>query len=699
MKQKFFSRFLAVFIFSAIFINISITAASAADSKLAAYEVRATKLDKSRGKLSPTIGASVFSFDKNDIDNLPLGEATSMNQLLLRAPGVTQDSFGQIHVRGEHSNLQYRINGVMLPKGIGSFSQTLDTRFAQSVDLITGALPAQYGYRNAGIVDIKTKTGKFQKGGRFEAISGSYDTLGAAQEVSGFENGLNYYVSASYLQNNRGIENPTSARNASHNDTAQDRIFGYFSYFLDEKTNLNLIVGNGSNRFQLPNNPNQQQQYTLNGVDNVDSATLNANQRETNRYAIASLQGVSESAIDYQISTFVRQSQVRFRDDYDGGLVFNGVASQSDRSSVSSGVQGDFSYTLNDKNILRSGFFVMDDFVKSGSDNAVFAADDDGAQTSTSPMQIADHTRRHAQNYGLYLQNEYRPIKDLALNYGARFDASQSYKNESQISPRFGAVYDLSKATKLHAGYARYFTPPQNELISNSTIGSYQNTTNAPSGLNSGAVVAERSNYYDVGVKHILNENINFGLEFYYKEVQNLLDEGQFGRAIVYSPFNYQRGRIYGAEFTSEYNRDNFSSYFNIATSRAKAQNVVSGQYMLDEDEIQGATRYINVDHDQKVSASAGASYLWHQTRYFMDVIYGSGLSKDFTKHLPSYTTVNAGAARTFELPMINKFNLRFTITNLFDKEYKLRDGSGIGVQAPQYGMRRGAYVIFSKAF
>ena len=95
----------------------------------------------------------------------PLGSNASLSTTLLQAPGVAQDSFGQLHVRGDHANLQYRINGVIIPETISGFSQLFDTRFARRIDLITGALPAEYGYRTAGVVDIETRSGTLEPGG------------------------------------------------------------------------------------------------------------------------------------------------------------------------------------------------------------------------------------------------------------------------------------------------------------------------------------------------------------------------------------------------------------------------------------------------------------------------------------------------------------------------------------------------------
>lgn len=62
------------------------------------------------------------------------------------------------------------------------------------------------------------------------------------------------------------------------------------------------------------------------------------------------------------------------------------------------------------------------------------------------------------------------------------------------------------------------------------------------------------------------------------------------------------------------------------------------------------------------------------------------------TRKLPAYETVNVSLGRTFTIPVFSTFKVRFDVVNLFDKIYELRDGSGIGVFAPQYGQRRGFY-------
>ena len=129
-------------------------------------QLRAQKLNQARNDLSPETGSSVYRFTQQSIQEMPAGNNTPMNQVLLQAPGVVQDSFGGLHIRGEHAEIQYRINGIELPEGIAAgFSQTLSPRMASSISLLEGTLPAQYGYHTAGVVSIQTKTGEIENGG------------------------------------------------------------------------------------------------------------------------------------------------------------------------------------------------------------------------------------------------------------------------------------------------------------------------------------------------------------------------------------------------------------------------------------------------------------------------------------------------------------------------------------------------------
>jgi outer membrane receptor protein involved in Fe transport len=671
-------------------------------TQLDTVEVSAA-LDRSRDKLSPEIGASQYVFERQTIDQLPLGDSTPLNQILLQAPGVVQDSFGQLHVRGDHADLQYRINGIIIPESISGFGQTLDARVVEKMQLLTGALPAQYGYRTAGIVEITSKPAPESSGGSVGVTAGSFGTFNPEASFYGNQGRWSYFFTGNFLENDVGIENPTAARTAIHDHTDQSKGFGYVSYLVDDDTRVSFMFGATNNRFQIPNNPGQQPAYSLSGVDTFDSSKLDERQREATDFGVLALQGAF-GVTHYQVSIGERYTGVTYWPDAIGDLLFNGVAGSIDRSNRADTLQADFATPLfGGSHTLRYGVYASNERPVSSSRSLVFPADADGNQTGDVPIAVIDNAPHiNAKIYGVYVQDEWALTDKLTMNYGLRADKVDAYVRESQISPRLGFVYQATDTTTLHAGYARYFTPPPAELISPTDISLFQGTTNQlPTNVNA-ETLSERSHYFDIGVSQKIGDSLTLGLDGYYRKVHNLLDEGQFGAALIFSPFNYAQGRVRGLEFSSDYTQGNFTAYLNVSTSRAMGKDVVTGQYNFDADELAYiATHWVHLDHDQRLAGNGGISYVWNGTRIGGDFLYGSGLRADFanTAHLPAYYQVNLSADRTFNLPQIGKTDIRLALINVTDKVYEIRDGSGIGVGAPQYGPRRGVYVGFTKEF
>jgi outer membrane receptor protein involved in Fe transport len=108
-------------------------------------------------------------------------------------------------------------------------------------------------------------------------------------------------------------------------------------------------------------------------------------------------------------------------------------------------------------------------------------------------------------------------------------------------------------------------------------------------------------------------------------------------------------------------------------------------------------------------------SYLWKDTRFSADFLLGSGLRADQPlppgvltayggtaipngEHLPYYTQINSGITHVFTIPGDGTLTARFDVINLFDKVYEIRNGTGVGVGAPQFGPRRGLFFGVSKS-
>nr|WP_018443859.1 TonB-dependent receptor [Trinickia symbiotica] len=664
--------------------------------------VSAKRLDRARNGLLPETGSSVYRITESDIDNMPQGANTPLNQVLLQAPGVANDSFGQLHVRGEHANLQYRIDGIMIPEPISGFGQSFDSRIVDQVNLVTGALPAQYGDRTAGIVDIRTKQGNAGNGGTIDVYGGSHETIQTSAELFGSSGPFSYYFTGTLGENNLGIEAPTSDANPLHDHTRQGNGFGYLSYMIDPLTRVSVMFGAAANHFQIPNTPGLAPVFTLNGTPTFDSANLDETQSELNNFAVVALQGTNGAALDYQIALYTRYTRTQFNPDPVGDLIFDGVASRDFHSNQANGLQADTTYRLGEKHTVRAGIMLEQEHASFNDSVAVFPVDANGNQLSDRPFTINDSNSKTGYLYGLYLQDEWKLTSKVTLNYGVRYDRVDEFVQAGQLSPRIGLVYQPTSATTLHAGYTRYFTPPPMELVSDSTIGLFNGTTNQATGSQNDPVKPERSHYFDIGISQRVTSDLTLGLDAYYKIARDLIDEGQFGNALIFTAFNYERGRVYGLEFTANYKHENISAYANVAWSRAQGKNIESAQFNFGADELAfAAGNWIYLDHDQRVTASFGGAYTLGRTTFTLDGIVGSGLRSGFdnTDKLPWYWQLNLGVIERFNAPLIGKFDGRIVLINAFNSVYELRDGSGIGVQAPQFGPQRAIYAGITKHF
>lgn len=664
-------------------------------------DVVARRLDVARQQIQPNLGASRYDFNPQSLQAIPQGENAPLNQVLLRAPGVAQDSFGQLHIRGDHANIQFRLDGVQLPEGLSVFGQALEARFAHSLSLITGALPAQYGFRHAGIIDIQTKSGTTDPGGEISMYGGTRGILQPSFSYGGRSGLFDYFITGDYLHTNIGIENPTNSYNALHDTSDQFHGLVHLSAIIDPTTRISLLAGTSNSQFQIPNNPGQVPGLglTVNGVGDFASTDLNDRQREITHFAILSLQKHWD-AVDVQVSAFTRYSSLYYSPDPLGDLLFSGIAQNASRQTFTAGVQSDGSWRISDQHTLRAGFLAQGERTIARTTSSVLPVDDGGIQTTDQPLGVFDKLGKTGGLYGIYLQDEWKILPTVTVNYGARFDLVDEYTHENQISPRLNVVWQATPTTTVHAGYSRYFTPPPFELVASNTLGSFANTTAASEITRNDTVKAERSDYFDVGISQVVIPGLTVGVDAYYKQSRNLIDEGQFGTPIILTAFNYDKAQVNGVELSASYERGPWSLYGNLAYSRAIGKNIVSSQFNFSQEDLNYISRrYIHLDHDQRWTSSAGVAYVLNAdaaspTRLSADLFTGSGLraSTDTVPNgrgLPTYAVVNLSVVQKLNLGVGRGTEARLDVLNLLDAKYEIRDGTGVGVGAPQFGLRR----------
>jgi len=674
------------------------------DNNAATLRKKNSALDTDRdNNLLPKFGATTFNINEEAIDTLPQGKNTAIDKMLLQAPGVSYDSAisnPDFHVRNEYANVQYRINGIQLPDGVSGLGPILETGFIGNLNLLVGTLPAQYGQRTAGVVDISTKS-EFYPGGSINIYGGSWGTLSPSIEYGGSTGSTQYFFTGRYLQSDQGMENAMPTPNPIHDQTRQGKLFGYGTTLLDDSNRLTYMAGAFNGHFQIPN---VQGQAPLGDFGSPTLSSSDMNETETDQFffGLLALQSHRDN-IDSQISVYVRTASAHFMPDIYYDLAFNDVASRVLRKSQLSGMQFDFAVRLNSTNTVRfgSGFNIEQTQVSNVS--TVLPLDGNGNPVPT-PVTLQESTSKTGWNVGTYIQDEWSMSEQWTLNAGLRYDQMEQFVSARQFSPRIVLVVKPFEETSIHAGVSRYFTPPMQAQATPTNIALYQNTTQQQTITQADPVLPERATYYDIGLDQKISPDLTIGIDTYYKRSTDTLDDGQFGQAVVLTQFNYEHGFSQGLEFKVNYQKQNFRTYLNLSGEITKAKNVVSNQYLIGDpvELAYQAANYTYASDAQTVTASFGTSYKWQSGLISLDGMYGSGLREGFAneQHLPGYTQWNAALAQDIDLwQNHNPTTVRLSAINLFDRSYLLRNGSGIGEFAPQYGPRRGIFISVSQQF
>ena len=403
------------------------TAADAAqpadELALPAIVVTAQHLDEVRSHIQTQTGASTYTVDAATIAQMPAGDNTLLNQVVLQMPEVAQDSFGQFHIRGEHNGLQYRINGIILPEGISVFGQALDPRFVSSMSLIDGALPAEYGLRTAGIIDITTKSGLQAPGGAVSLYGGSHGEIEPSFNYGGSAGAFNYFVTGDFLRNDLGIESPDGSSNPIHDHTTQYHGFGYFEDILDEENRGRVHVRRLGRQVS---DSKSGRRGALVGLERRwgHDVSKPGSQRQSTRGD--RVRGVELAAFggSAQRSDLAHRPllEPHFRPGAPvGDLLFTGIAQNAFKQDVAYAAQSDASYELNPTHTIRGGLFIQSDHAVSDTTSQVLLTDEAGMQISDVPVSIVDNGSATEWIYSGYLQDEWKLEPNFTVNYGLRW--------------------------------------------------------------------------------------------------------------------------------------------------------------------------------------------------------------------------------------------------------------------------------------
>lgn len=654
--------------------------------------VTARRLDAAQENINPALGASSYALSNDTVESRPGGETVTLSQVLLQAPGVAQDASGQLRLRQSQGALQYRINNVILPDGLTDPGDTLSARLASRVELVTGALPAQYGLQAGGVVNITTKDGVYLAGGQAEMYGGSHGMLEPAIEYGGSAGTVNYFATGQYQRDDVGIASPDGSANPRHDRTSQAEGMVYLDRVIGSRDRISVILSASDERFQIPD-----------PRGNAASAPVGATRRDANRFAVVSLLHTTGN-LTMQVAGFARSSLAVIDTGDAGDIALSGFGRTSRETADSFGVQAEASYDPAEAHTLRGGVTINSTLHKGTMTTLAYPVDPAGVSTSPTLLALpaVDRSRRRIDS--LFVQDEWRLADKVTLNLGERIDHVADGRDHTALSPRANAIWHPAPDTTIHIGYARYFLPAPIEGTSDDPVGLAGTTARLP-GTFSDAVRAETDDYYDVGAQQKYG-NLTLGIDGYWRRATNLLDAVQLAASYRTVDFNYGHGRNRGIELTANYVAQRLSAWANREVAQARGQQITSNQaYFTVATLAYVASHAIATSGAQEVTASGGVSYRWDSFRLAGDVLIGSGLPRTAAigvpdgERLPAYAQVNIGAVWRAATIAGRPLDLRADIINLFDARYRLRDGTGLVPGLVAWGARRGLFVGIEQSF
>lgn len=654
--------------------------------------ITARRLDSARENINPALGASVYTLTNDSVEGRPSGETTTIASILLQAPGIALDASGQIRLRQSQGVLQYRINNVILPDGLTDPGDTLSARLASKIDLVTGALPAQYGLQAGGVVNITTKDGIYLGGGQAEIYGGSHGTLQPAVELAGSAGPYNYFVTGQYQRNNAGLASTDGSASPIHDRSSEGEVFSYVDRVLGTQDRVSLIVSTSGEHFEIPD-----------PRGNVDLVPLGANRQNANHFAVLSLLHKADQ-FTLQVSGFARSSLEVLDTSDPGDIAWFEFGSRSRQTQRSFGVQVEFVYVPAPSHTLRGGITASSGLNQSSAITLAHPVDSASVPTSGTLRVVQERERRRRSITSLFLQDEWRLSNEVILNWGGRIDHVDDLQAQTALSPRTSLVWRPGSDTTLHLGYARYFLPATLDAES-ADPGLFAGISAQLASDHSDAIRSETDDYFDLGAQQKVGA-LTLGIDAYWRNARGLLDEVRLAGSYRTVPFNFARGRIRGIELSAAYAEDGLSAWANLNIGQARGTQIISNQAYFAPDVLSYvATHDVATSGTQSITASGGVAYRWDGFRLSAAFRLGSGLPRTDAitmpngGHLPAYAQIDVSAVWRIGKFIGKPLDIRVDVVNLFDTRYQLSDGTGLAPGPRSWGPRRGLFFGLEQGF
>ncbi len=655
------------------------------------------------GDLLETESTFHTDVDKSLFDKLPLESASSSLSSLvtLSTPGIAADSNGLFHGLGDHAENSFSLDGQPITDQQSKvFSNQVPVDSIQSLEVIAGAPPAEYGGKTSVVINVTTQSGLgvTTPHGTMTASYGSFGTSNVGFTLGYGGKKWGNFISANGLDTGRFLDPPEFT--VMHDKGNEENLFDRADYQLSSADSLQLNFGYSRSWFQNPNSFDQQF-HNVDGVRLVDplnglplGATDQVSQIKTFNIAPTWTRLISARTV-FTLGAFVRRDQYNYYpspnafDDFSPDL--QGQTVEQNRKLTNTGLRSNVSYVKGIHNVkvgvtYEQTFLTEDDgigivdpgLVAGLAPSCLSAAGQPIPGTPCAilaPYDLTGGGGRYAVG-GLFAFHGHTDVKELALyaqdaitkgnwsfNVGLREDLYNGLATANQIEPRLGVAYNVKPSnTVLRISYARTLESPFNENLVIASTGCsipFLAALVPPPGVpcNSGPVTPGYRNEFHAGLQQALGRYLVVSGEYIWKYTHNGYDFGVVGSTPITFPIEWHNSKIPGFAL-----RVSMPAYRGF--SAQVVMSSVAARFFLPQVAglpiVPPATGVFRIDHDEKYNQTTHLQYQpWKQGPWIgFNWRYDSGLVAGATPCYNPLTATCAGASTTIDgAPAVNLIN------------------------------------------
>ena len=588
------------------------------------------------------IGAAMLETDRTSSDTdlnqtileRPIGAAPSraIESMVASTPGFVTDDNGRMHPRGSESQVQYVIDGVPITDNMSAiFSTSLDARTLRTVEVLTGGIPAEFGDKLGGVINVNTRSGlEGPTQGGISMSGGSFSTGEIATDFATHTKKFGFLTNLSSSTSQRYLDPPTLDN--FHNFGRTGKAFFRLDYQFDQNNSIRGVFNFGGSNFQVPN------RFAQEVVGQDQRQRLRDNAQNISYQHIFSPNSV------IQLSFFHRQSNSKLTSNPTSSPV---VATQ-DRTLQNYGGIGSVSLTRGSHNIKFGGQFTITPVDEHFSFYPTVPfpnlEDEDGnvVPNPVNNFSVANpfifNGSKTGNTLSGYIQDRFTPFKNFTLDLGVRFDHYKLLISQNEFSPRLGVAYYIPRTkTTLRASYNRLFQPPpaENLLLASSPEAAAISPIAVLQGVSTvQPILPDKTHAFEAGAQQLMSKFFRLNLTVYQKRITNFSDKDQFFETGIVFPISISSGRVTGEEVRFEsVDIHGFHSFVSYANARAFGVTPINGGLFLGEnpqDLFIDGLKFAN-DHDQRNEAQFQVSYNHHKSGLYATFSgrYDSGVPVD----------------------------------------------------------------------